>query len=391
MKKVNYFLWYFPLCFFVFLAIYMTVKFIFIFFFKATFEPGFMFDLTPYCLLSGVNNLHLVVLSLIVIWFDVYLHVKVSKRNLLFSFLPTGIMLAGLGVQIASKEMVISNVFHYLVFGCLLVIILINHKHILMFPEIIVIPRKKPVIAETAWGKSIITKAGPEAAQVSVIEKPIRIEGIDEILTLHKETLSDLRSLIEDDLQRAEKVMDYLERKTKKIDRLGEEIEERRKNLVQEERLFRRRFVSSLDNSINVESIRSDDGLGFVVKKGEKTSGHQKFLDKIPECAAIVRRGVLKQVNGSFAELLGYDIKELVDKSLFDFVVPEGLSEIEKYYFNRLKGKDVSSYETIFLTSDDERIPVEINIKPVLYDGEKGDIAIVKSLAAQSKKKTINQ
>jgi PAS domain S-box-containing protein len=146
-----------------------------------------------------------------------------------------------------------------------------------------------------------------------------------------------------------------------------------------------------LGNSINVESIRSDDGLTFVVKKGEKTSGHQKFLDKIPECAAIVQRGVLKQVNGSFAELLGYDIKEMVDKSLFDFVVPEGLSEIEKYYFNRLKGKDVSSYETIFLTSDDERMPVKINIKPVLYDGEKGDIAIVKSLAAQSKKKTNNQ
>jgi hypothetical protein len=36
-------------------------------------------------------------------------------------------------------------------------------------------------------------------------------------------------------------------------------------------------------------------------------------------------------------------------------------------------------------------MPVEINIKPVLYDGEKGDIAIVKSLAAQSKKKTNNQ
>ena len=60
MKKiVDYFIWYFPLCFFVFLVLFMFVKFIFIFFFRAGFEPRFMFDLTPYYLLTGVNNLHL--------------------------------------------------------------------------------------------------------------------------------------------------------------------------------------------------------------------------------------------------------------------------------------------------------------------------------------------
>ena len=389
MKKVNYFLWYFPLCFFVFLAIYMSVKFIFIFFFRAAFEPEFMFDLTPYYLLSGVNNLHLVVLSLIVVWFDVYFHVKVSKRNLMFSFLPTGIMLAGLGAQIAVKEMVISNILHYLVFGCLLVIALIDHKHILMFPEIIVTPRKEPVIAETAEGKPIIAKAEPQAVHVPVIEKPIHIEGIDEILTLHKETLSDLKTLIGDDLQRAETMMKDFERKTKKIDRLGREIEERRKNLVQNERLFRRRFISSLDKYTNVngkdifvhqKSIKSDDGLTFDVKTRDEASNQNTMLDDFPDCAAIVKRGILKKVNRYFAEFLGYNMEELLNKSLLDFIVQEGFSGIEKYYIDRLKGKSVSSFETVFLTKDDNKLTAKVSIMPTIFNGEKAEIAVVRNL-----------
>ena len=82
---------YFPLCFLIFLTIYLLVKFIFIFFFRAAFEPQFMFDLTPYYILSGVNYLHLIVLSLIVIFIDAYLHLKINKKNLAFSFIPTGI------------------------------------------------------------------------------------------------------------------------------------------------------------------------------------------------------------------------------------------------------------------------------------------------------------
>ena len=86
MKRINYILWYFPFCFFVFLAIYIFIKFLFIFFFRAAYEPEFMFDLTPYYILSGVNNLHLLFLSLIAVIFDAYLHANVSKRYLLFSF-----------------------------------------------------------------------------------------------------------------------------------------------------------------------------------------------------------------------------------------------------------------------------------------------------------------
>ena len=380
MKKINYILWYFPLCFFVFLALYITVKFIFIYFFRAAFQPDFMFDLTPYYLLSEVNNLHTILLSLIVVWFNVYFHVNLNKRNIMFSFLPTGIMLGGLGVKIASGEIVISNVLHYLVFGCLLVIALIDHKHFLMFPETIITPRKEPVIAETVWGKPTIAKAEPQAVQIPTIDRPVRIKGIDEILTLHKETLSDLRTLIKDDLQRAENIMEKLEEKTKKIDRLGEEIEERRKNLVQEEMLFKRRFISSLGKGVHFKPISNDTGLTFDVENKEEISDQHTMLDDYIGSAAIVQRGILKQVNHPFVELLGYETDMLLETSLLNFIAPEGLSGIEDYYLNRLKGEFTSTYETVFLTKDNNKLAVEISIKPTIFNGKKAEIAVVKKL-----------
>jgi len=152
-----------------------------------------------------------------------------------------------------------------------------------------------------------------------------------------------------------------------KLELLEHEIENRRLDLVEQERLLGDRFVSSMDSKITA-----------VGEMGEERRDHHDILDKIPECAAIIHRGILKQVNLPFAQLLGYEINELIEKSLLDFVVPEGLLEIEKYYFNRLKGEDVSTYETIFLTQNNKKMPVEVSIKPISYNGENADIAIFK-------------
>jgi len=51
----------------------------------------------------------------------------------------------------------------------------------------------------------------------------------------------------------------------------------------------------------------------------------------------------------------------------------------------------VSTYETILLTSDNRMIHVEIITKPVVYNGEKADIAVVRNLKYMEQEKGINQ
>lgn len=165
-----------------------------------------------------------------------------------------------------------------------------------------------------------------------------------------------------------------------KLESLEDEIENRRKELVEQEKMFSDRFVSSSDEGIS-ECAGIDSELTSDVETKEETIEKHEILYKISEGAAIVQRGILKQVNRSFVELLGYNMEELLEKSLLDFVVQEGFSGIEKYYLNRLKGEAVSSFETVFLTKDENRLAVEISIRPTVFNGEKADIAVFNKVA----------
>ena len=61
--------------------------------------------------------------------------------------------------------------------------------------------------------------------------------------------------------------------------------------------------------------------------------------------------------------MVNLKVNEILEKSLFDFIVSEGCPGVEKFYLNRLKGEDVSVYETVLLTKDNNTIPVEVNNK----------------------------
>ena len=114
--------------------------------------------------------------------------------------------------------------------------------------------------------------------------------------------------------------------------------------------------------------------------KEPATPEYHDALDKIPQSAAIVQRGVLKQINNSFVTLLGYSKNEVVEKSFFDFIALDGLADLEKYYLDRSKGESVTTYKTVFSTKDNNKIPVEVTIKQTMYNGEKAEIAIITCL-----------
>jgi hypothetical protein len=69
-----------------------------------------------------------------------------------------------------------------------------------------------------------------------------------------------------------------------------------------------------------------------------------------------------------------------VEKSFFDFIALDGFADVEKYYLDRLKGESVSTYKTVFSTKDNNKIPVEVNIRQIMYNGEKAEIAIITCL-----------
>ena len=184
--------------------------------------------------------------------------------------------------------------------------------------------------------------------------------------------------------------LDEREKQLKKLeDKLNKEkisIDERRNKFVRwreklemlENEIYNReRELERQRGLIEVGSSVSDDV--SIVEGGEEVEYHG-ILDKIQDCAAVVQRGILRQVNKSFTDLLGYEAEEVVDKSLFDFIDPEGFLGLEKYYLNRLKGEDVSSFETVFLTKDNNKVFVEVSTRPIRFNDEKAELAVFKEI-----------
>jgi PAS domain S-box-containing protein len=161
-----------------------------------------------------------------------------------------------------------------------------------------------------------------------------------------------------------------------KLELLESAIEKRRQELMKQEDVFLERAPATTQETISTEPE--------IMKSTEPAaSNYHELLDKIPQSAAIVQRGILKQINSSFVSLLGYAMDEVVEKSFFDFIALEGLADVEKYYLDRLKGENVSAYKTVFSTKDNNKISVEVSIKQTIYNGEKAEIAIITCLDQQ--------
>jgi len=112
----------------------------------------------------------------------------------------------------------------------------------------------------------------------------------------------------------------------------------------------------------------------------ELPPSNEETLEKIPQSAAIIQRGIVKQINTPFLELLGYSLEEILEKSYFDFIALEGLADVEEYYLNRLKGESISMYKTVFSTKTNTKLSAEVSIKQTIYKGEKAEIAIITRL-----------
>ena len=190
------------------------------------------------------------------------------------------------------------------------------------------------------------------------------------LLALYESQLIEEKKTIE-----ANKVA--FQRWKEKLEQLEREIERRRVELVREEQAFREHILPvSLQK--NVSQGLEDESEGEEVD-------YDEVLDNIPESAIVLQRGIVKQVNQSFAELLGYDFEELLEKRFYDFVDPEELGELEQYYLNRLKGDESSSYETVFFTKKKQKVPVSVSVKPTLYQGERADLVVIKTVAKHYK------
>lgn len=404
-KDDSYFPWCFPCNVFMFLSFFLTVKFIFIFLFNGFYEPEFIFNLSPFFLLSGMGKLQLLFLAYVIVVFDLFLHLNPTHKNLRFSFLPTVLLLSGTGVALTTTEMGLAVIPYLIIFLCMLLVMIIDNRYILEFedleritPEI---PSKEKVVSEEpvliqpraskiqpikAFFSSIkdldikkkvkdhiptLPKPSPKSeirrwdeigreTEPIISQEPKEWEEIDSYIS-YDEDIKDISDFIDTKLESLDDKLKELEEKEEKI-----------KSLEEDKKKVEEKSISKPPEITEKTEVKTPSR----VQKQES----KDILKEIKDSAAIIRNGVLTDINDSFMELLGYKKEEVLKKNLIDFISYNGLSGLEEYYFNKLKHEPVSSFETVFITKDNKKTAVKVEIKPGFINGEKVDVIILKKV-----------
>ncbi len=85
----------------------------------------------------------------------------------------------------------------------------------------------------------------------------------------------------------------------------------------------------------------------------------------------------------SVSKTLGYDAKEIIGKTLFDFMNEDEASRVAKFFtFQTLNKEPIIDFETIFIHKDTREITVMINAIPIL--NENGDVVGFQGLVKET-------
>ena len=357
----------FPLYFFMFLSIFVSVKFIFIFLFKTAFEPVFIFELTPFSMAGSFDNTQLLFISAMVLTLNTYLHHRGDKQSLTYSFLLTSFLLLGIGLNVSFREFKTTNILHYLIFCCFLTIIVIDFRNIAEYEETtdkqkdgekMQVTQTSDALLKTTVRNFFRVLPGKSEKRIHT-PKPTGKTGVLTDRSVDSPQSFTVGEL--DKTQRHVKPLATVARfniKTEKIKRI-----ENRIDMLKQE--------YPID-----DSYLPDLRLKYLGETLERN-----VLGDIKEGVVIVQRGKIKKVNHVFEELFGFKNRYLVDKKFIDLVDLAHLGDVRRYYLNRLKNKKTATYRTVLLKNNGEKIKVNISTETIPYEGGDADKLIIKELS----------
>jgi PAS domain S-box-containing protein len=120
----------------------------------------------------------------------------------------------------------------------------------------------------------------------------------------------------------------------------------------------------------------------------ETNNGLQKIEEKIQrlfkeekDTIAIIQDRIIKYVNPSVTRLIGYTPEEMIGTSFADYIHPDELPKVAKYYIQRIAGEDVPPvYRTRVRHKDGREVHIEIKASTVTYKGKLADFTIVEEI-----------
>jgi PAS domain S-box-containing protein len=124
-----------------------------------------------------------------------------------------------------------------------------------------------------------------------------------------------------------------------------------------------------------------------VSDRKEQEQLYSTLLTEANDGIAITQQGRLQFVNEQLAALVGGTRTEIEGTNVFDLIAPADHGVVRRNYEQRLGDEtETGRYEIELETLDGERVPVEVSTTFVQYQGERGEMAIVRDIAARKER-----
>jgi len=128
-------------------------------------------------------------------------------------------------------------------------------------------------------------------------------------------------------------------------------------------------FRDNTDRTYALEALRHSE---------EKYS---KLVESSQDGIVIHQDGIIKYINSSGLEVLGYSEDELIEHNMLDFIAPDFKALVAQRAMDRAAGKDLPNvYEMELIRKDGSYLPVEVSVNMTDYMGVPSTLAFVRDI-----------
>jgi PAS domain S-box-containing protein len=153
------------------------------------------------------------------------------------------------------------------------------------------------------------------------------------------------------------------------------------------------------DLSIGVLRDNSGEPTGFVAivrdvtgqkrmeqAMRESEERYRVLVDHMEEGYIVFRGGRIRFANRRFAEVMGIPVEKLIGENFWRFLAPESQQQARQTYETlKVGGKAPHIQEYVYLTEDRRRIPVEVSMSEITYEGKPSYAVVLRDVTERKR------
>jgi PAS domain S-box-containing protein len=113
----------------------------------------------------------------------------------------------------------------------------------------------------------------------------------------------------------------------------------------------------------------------------ESEEKYRSLVERASDGIVIIQDGVARYVNPRLAQLRGQSVEEITGSRFDQYVHPDERAALHERYRKRIAGEPIpSTYETVLVDKDNNKVYVELSAGIISYEGKPADMIVVRDI-----------